>query len=55
MEPYPHHFSRRPKSSDSTNSSIRTMIDELQQMVQHLSEKVQGRCDGLEMCVDIIE
>jgi hypothetical protein len=37
MEPYPHHYTHLPKSTDP---SIYTMVDELQQMVQRLGEKV---------------
>jgi hypothetical protein len=55
MEPYPLHYNRRPKSTDSTDPSIRSMIDELQQMVQRLGEKVEGHCDGLETRVDVAE
>jgi hypothetical protein len=52
MEPYPHHYTHLPESTDP---SIYTMVDELQRMVQRLGEKVQGRCDDLETCVDAFE
>jgi hypothetical protein len=46
MEPYPHHYTRRPKPTESTDPTIRSMVDELQQMVQHLGKKIEGRCDN---------
>jgi hypothetical protein len=55
MEPYPQHYSHRPRSIKSTDPSIRTMIDELQLMMQHLGEKVEGCCDRLDTRVDVVE
>jgi hypothetical protein len=46
MEPYPHHYTCRPKPTESTDPTIRSMVDELQQMVQHLGKKIEGRCDN---------
>jgi hypothetical protein len=54
MEPYLRHYSCRPKSK-SIDPTIRSMIDELQQIVQRLGEKVEGRCDNLELRVDVVE
>jgi hypothetical protein len=53
MDPYPLHYTHRPRSTESTDPSIRTMIDELQQIVQRLGEKVEGRCNGLETRVTL--
>jgi hypothetical protein len=60
MELYPHHYTRRPKPSDPTDSTtshpttdhidptIRFVLNELQQMEACLTDRIEGRCSGLE-------
>jgi hypothetical protein len=49
MEPYPHHYSRRPKSDEPpTDPTLRFILDELQKMESHLGDRIEGRCGDLE-------
>jgi hypothetical protein len=52
MEPFPYYYSRRNRSSkESIDSNMRLMLDELQCMEERLSDKIDGRCGGLEQCL----
>jgi uncharacterized coiled-coil protein SlyX len=55
MEPYPHHYSHRARPEEPTDSSLKAMVDELQQMVARLGAKIEDRCGGLENHVEIAE
>jgi hypothetical protein len=55
MEPFPHHYSRRPKPDVPMDSNFRLMLDELQQMEARLSDRIDGRCSGLERRVVEVE
>jgi ElaB/YqjD/DUF883 family membrane-anchored ribosome-binding protein len=55
MEPYPHYYSRQSRMVDSSESSLKSMIDELQQMLAHLGERVEDRCGGLEHRIEEAE
>ncbi|GJN20050.1 hypothetical protein PR202_gb07376 [Eleusine coracana subsp. coracana] len=54
MEPYPFHYSRRPKpdsgvdSIDDIDPTIRFVFSELQKMESRLGDQIEGRCGGLE-------
>jgi hypothetical protein len=55
MEPYPHHYSHRPKSDDPVDPNFRLMLDEMQRMKARLFERIDGRWSGLEQRVINIE
>jgi hypothetical protein len=55
MEPYPFHYSRRPRMEEFGGSSLKSMIDELQSMVARLGERIEDRCSGLENRVESAE
>jgi hypothetical protein len=49
MEPYPHHYNRRSRPADNPiDPNFHLMLDELQRMESRLSDKIEGRCSGLE-------
>ncbi|GJM92974.1 hypothetical protein PR202_ga09483 [Eleusine coracana subsp. coracana] len=53
MEPYPLHYSRRPKNDDdaafaSIDPNIKFMLEELQKMEIRLGYRIEGRCVGIE-------
>jgi hypothetical protein len=48
MEQFPYHYSRQARPEESADSSLKSMIDELQRMVALLSERIEDRCGGLE-------
>jgi hypothetical protein len=47
MEPYPLHYSLCPRQ-ESADVTLKTMFEDLQQMVTRLGEKIEERCGGLE-------
>jgi hypothetical protein len=55
MEPYPHHYTCRPKSDDSIDPNFHLMLDEMQHMEARLSERIDGRCSGLEQHANDVE
>jgi hypothetical protein len=55
MEHFPHHYSRRPRVGEPTDSTLKVMLEELQKMESRLGDKIEGRCGGLERRVDEFE
>jgi hypothetical protein len=55
MESYPYHYTRRPKSDDPVDPNFRLMLAEMQRMEACLSERIDGRCSGLEKQVVDVE
>jgi hypothetical protein len=65
MEPYPLHFSRRPRTEEPMDPNLHLMLDEfqhmdarfleLQCMEERLGEKIDGRCGVLELRVGEVE
>jgi hypothetical protein len=62
MEPYPYHYSRRSRPEEPADPSVRPvdpnvclMLDELQHMESRLSDRIDGRCGGLERRVADVE
>jgi hypothetical protein len=55
MEPYPLHYTHRPKSDDPVDPNFRMLLDEMQRMETRLSEKIEGCCSGLEKHVGDLE
>jgi hypothetical protein len=55
MEPYPLHYSRRPRAKDSVDPNFRMMLDELQRMEARLKDTIEGHYGGLDRRVDAIE
>jgi hypothetical protein len=55
MESYPLHYTRRPKSDDPVDPNFCMLLDEMQRMETRLSEKIEGRCSGLEKRVGDLE
>jgi hypothetical protein len=55
MEPFPHHYSRRPRVGEPTDSTLKVMLEELHKMESRLGDKIEGRCGGLERRVDEFE
>jgi hypothetical protein len=53
MEPYPNHYSRRPRANESVaatvvESSVRVFLDELQKMESRLDDRIKDHCSELE-------
>jgi hypothetical protein len=48
MEPYPYHYSHCPRSDDSSEPTIRLVLEELQKMEVRLKDTIKGRCGSLE-------
>jgi hypothetical protein len=55
MEPFPHHYSRRPRVDEPVDSTLKVMLEELQKMESRLGDKIEGRRGGLERRVDEFE
>jgi hypothetical protein len=52
MEPYPQHYTQRPKedegTADSTLCLVLERLNKLQKMEACLGDRIEGRCGGLE-------
>jgi hypothetical protein len=62
MEPYPHHYSCRPKSTDTMDSNFWLMLEEFQrldqrmdQCLERLGEQIEGHCSKLEKRVEDVD
>jgi hypothetical protein len=55
MEPYSLYYSCCTRAEESVDSSLTSMIDEMQNMVAHLGERIEDHCGGLELRVDMSE
>jgi hypothetical protein len=55
MEPYPQHYTRRPKADEGAADALLRLIlehlDELQKMEACLGDRIDGHCGDLERWV----
>jgi hypothetical protein len=55
MRPYPYHYSRRNRSDDSIDPTLRFVLGELRSMESRLTDTIEGRYGGLEKRVAEVE
>jgi hypothetical protein len=65
MEPFPHHYSHRPRNDESSaaavesssrvDPSVHIFLDELLKVESRLDDRIEGHCSGLERLITEME